>query len=662
MQNNKILQFDKILFIVLAIFALWVVFTYIYVKSIQNKNRLYFEHNDKINQLIEYNASFDDFINSNIKVIVFDTISSKINNFEDNLELLLKDAQEYRFDFGYIRNLKNIDNVFLNKKLQMERLKSRKAFAFNIFTYLIDIEDIGYLSLNIEEKEHIDTIRIYLASLAFDIEYINKIKKYLFSIQELENQNQYIKNYIKLTDVYIKYYEEINQAMHNIKNIDINEQLNGLKKNLKQIAQQEKAYTNLILNSVFFIVLILIVLVIWILYKIYKTRKELIAFKTAVENSHSVVVITDTEQNITFVNSAFEKITGYSIKEAIGAKPNVLKSGKQDENFYKKMAQKIYAGEIWHGRFVNKKKNGDIFYEDATIAPIVIDGKIDSYLAIKTDVTKLVNATEELSLLNANLEKKVEEKIKLIRQKDALIMQQSRLLALGEMITNISHQWRQPLSSITLSASGLKYKKELGILNLDDDFDKELDTIINVADELSLTIDKFKKIVKIEKDKQFFEINSSIKQNIKLIKSIYKQDGIKIILELDEKEMRVNGFETQFSQVVLNILNNAKEALNKSDIDQKYIKITTKEDNKGFVITIIDNAGGISSDIISKIYDPYFTTKHKSQGTGMGLFMAYEIVKNSFDGYIDTKNINLKIENKEYLGASISIFLPKEEA
>ncbi len=660
MLSKLLPRLDRLLLAIFPFFIMLLIASYMYVDNIQKRNTVYFNHNDKLNILIELNTYFNDFIHQNVKFIMFDEISSKLNDFETTLNFLMEDAERNNLDYGYKRNLKNIQKVFLNKKLQIERLKARKAFVYNALTYLLDGSDLGYMALNKNLQNQVDTIRIVFANILLDLDSLEKLTAKIDVLENQAHDNGYIHNFVKLTKAFVGHYNQINTTMHNIGNIDINVQLNGIKSNLYDISQREKQESEYIVNVVFLIILVFSVLILFGTWRLYKTRKELVAFKTAVENSHSVVVMTDVNQKITFVNDTFEKVTGYSAKEAIGLKPNVLKSGIQDDKFYKDMAEKIFAGQKWHGRFVNKKKNGDIFYEDATITPIIMDGEIDSYLAIKLDVTQLVNYSNELADLNSGLEKKVDQKIKLLRQKDALIQQQSRLAALGEMISNIAHQWRQPLSSITIGASGIKYKKELGLLELDDQFDKEMDNIIAGAEYLSQTIEDFRNFTKVDKSKKVFDINETIMKTYKIVENLYRVNSIKVEFDLSP-QMRYNGIQSQLSQVVINILNNAKDALiaNKQDKDNRKIVVTTASEDSNFIIKIADSAGGISEDIISKIFDPYFTTKHQSQGTGIGLFMAYEIVKNHFGGTIEVKNEAMIINNKECVGAVFYVYFPK---
>lgn len=659
MLKNSFTRIDRFFLALFPFFILLLIFSYLYIKDIQEKNLIYFTHNDKINSLIEIDTFLDEFINKKIELIIFDDVASKINTFEDIIVFLIADAIQHNFDHNYIGKLKNISKVFENKKLQIQRLKARKAFAYNTLTYMIDISDVGYIELDEHIRQKVDYIKLEFAKLSLGFETFENIESQVDALKYYEQNNGYIINFIRLTQALKNHYKEINDSLKKISNINLHLQLQDLKNHLNTITLNDSNRSFYVIDSGFLMVLFLSLFIIYVTWILYKTKKDLISFKTAVENSHSVIVMTDVNQNIVFVNETFEKVTGYSANEAIGLKPNVLKSGVQDDSFYEEMAKKIFSGQKWHGRFVNRKKNGELFYEDATITPIVLNGKIEGYLAIKLDVTEMIEYSNQLADLNNNLEKKVEEKVALLRQKEEFIQRQSRLAALGEMIGNIAHQWRQPLSSITIGASGLKYKKELGILKIDETFDKELDNIIAGAEYLSQTIEDFRNFAKVDRKKTFFDISDTIEKTYKVVKNLYESNNIDVVFDL-QKPMLFEGYESELSQVIINILNNAKDALIEKNKDHKHRKIfvRTFQNELKIIIHIVDNAGGINDDIKQKIFDPYFTTKHQSQGTGIGLFMSYEIIKNHFDGLIDVKNEKVIIEENEYIGAFFTIELP----
>jgi signal transduction histidine kinase len=225
-----------------------------------------------------------------------------------------------------------------------------------------------------------------------------------------------------------------------------------------------------------------------------------------------------------------------------------------------------------------------------------------------------------------------------IKEKDILLQQQSRLAALGEMIGNIAHQWRQPLSAITSSASGLEVKREFGVLE-EKDIQESTAFIVKNANFLSLTIENFRNFFKKNDDNTNFNLALSLQNTVEIVSSSYKNSNIDLKLELDETVFYY-GSENLFSQVVLNILSNAKDSLVQNNIENKKVMIKLNKTDDLIKIEIIDNGGGIPENIKEKIFDPYFTTKHQSQGTGLGLYMSLEIIENHFDGSFKVSNTN----------------------
>ena len=270
-------------------------------------------------------------------------------------------------------------------------------------------------------------------------------------------------------------------------------------------------------------------------------------------------------------------------------------------------------------------------------------GAID-YLTKPIDENQFINRIR----LYSKLIKTVDEN----RQKDKVLSEQSKMASMGEMIGNIAHQWRQPLSMITTAASGIQMQKEYDLLT-DDFLEEMLGKINNSAHYLSQTIDDFRDFIKGDTKSCEFNVSGYLEKAFIIEDAILKNNSIKLIKSLD-RNITVDTYGNLFLQVVINILNNAKDALKSVDEDERYIFIElTKEDSK-IVLSIKDNAGGIPEDIIPKIFDAYFTTKHQSQGTGLGLYMTYNMI-HSMNGSIDVENSTFTYNEKEYTGAKFLI-------
>ena len=264
---------------------------------------------------------------------------------------------------------------------------------------------------------------------------------------------------------------------------------------------------------------------------------------------------------------------------------------------------------------------------------------------------------KKFKLYKTNIQHHIEKN----QKQNQLLAQKSKLAAMGEMMENIAHQWRQPLSLITSAASAIKLHKSID--KLDDNFlESSLDSINNSAFHLSQTIEDFRDFFKPDKEKTVFTLKSSIEKTHKLLSSQFLEKEITIVENIED--ISIENFERELLQVLLNILNNAKDAFSlNSELTEKekYIFINIYKTEKNVVIQIKDNAGGIKDDVINRVFEPYFTTKHKSQGTGIGLYMSQEIISKHMNGTITVSNTKYEYQNSLYKGALFTIKIPSSE-
>lgn len=283
-----------------------------------------------------------------------------------------------------------------------------------------------------------------------------------------------------------------------------------------------------------------------------------------------------------------------------------------------------------------------------------------TYEEMDNSVYRLENSLDvsfkELNHLTQNLEERIGQEVESNRKKDKQLLIQSKFASMGEMIANIAHQWRQPLSAISFISSSKIVQIDLNATTLDDD-KKSFQKILELTNFLSQTIEAFRDYFKKENTPKTFDVIDCMNKTISIVELSYKNSGIKILNEQKDINYFTKGYQNELKQVFLNILNNAKDALLVKEIDEKMVKIDYKIVNKSIEISICDNAGGIAKDIIDKIFEPYFTTKHKSQGTGIGLYMCKQIIEKHARGEIFVENKNFTIENKEYEGACFFIVL-----
>ncbi len=374
---------------------------------------------------------------------------------------------------------------------------------------------------------------------------------------------------------------------------------------------------------------------------------------------NNIVSKTDINGIITFVNDEFCKISKYSREELIGKNHNIVRHPDVPKKIFKKLWDTILSKKIYKATVKNLAKDGSVFYVNTTVIPILNEkGEILEFIAIRYDVTKAVEnsnkllekeqelenlnltleerikkQTEQLKKLNTNLEERIKKEVEKNREKDRIMFQQARFASMGEMIGNIAHQWRQPLSELDILLFNLK--KSFFIQNDKHKFTIYYKSSQKVIKRMSQTIDDFRNFFKQNKEKSQIDVQKLIKEAILIIKETFKSNNIKIIFNI-KNSIIINGHKNELLQVVLNILNNAKDALILNKTEDRKIFIDIKKE-KSVKIIICDNGGGIKKDIIDKIFDPYFTTKHSSQGTGIGLYMSKKIIEQN-GGAIDVYN------------------------
>ncbi len=243
----------------------------------------------------------------------------------------------------------------------------------------------------------------------------------------------------------------------------------------------------------------------------------------------------------------------------------------------------------------------------------------------------------ELSELNKNLDHKVKEEINKRREQEEMLIYQSRLAAMGEMIGNIAHQWRQPLNALGIIIQNMNLGYSMN--NLSDSFmNKSVNDSMKLTRMMSKTIDDFRNFFKPNKIKEKFKLQESLDRTMELVDSSFKLYNIKVLYETPN-DIYVYGFPNEFAQALLNILSNAKDALLENKIKEPKIIVKISSDDKYGILEVLDNAGGISEKIMPNIYEAYFTTKDDGNGTGIGLYMSKIIVEQNMNGKVKCANI-----------------------
>lgn len=384
-------------------------------------------------------------------------------------------------------------------------------------------------------------------------------------------------------------------------------------------------------------------------------------YQEAIENSN-IVSKTDIDGIITFVNDEFCNLFGFSKDELMGKNHNIIRHPDVPSSNFEILWKTIKTDKKpFKSTVKNLTKDKQTVYLNTTITPILNEqNEIEEFIAIRYDVTKevelkkhLEQKDKELKALNETLEERVLEQTKLLHElnltleqrvleeikkneeKQKILFWQSRMASLGQMLANIAHQWRQPLTELNLTFFNINKASRKCCNN-----EKVLEYYEEgkfIIKSMSKTIDDFTNFFAPNKPSEPFFLNESVNESLEILKKLILRENITIRTSLEK--IKVVGISNELSQVLINLIQNANDAFNQHGITNKkiIIKIYKTEDNFA-ILEVKDNALGIPSEYIEKIFEPYFTTKHSSSGTGLGLFMSRLIIEKSLNGTITVSN------------------------
>ncbi len=358
-----------------------------------------------------------------------------------------------------------------------------------------------------------------------------------------------------------------------------------------------------------------------------------------------------------------------------------LNKDKKSKKLLKKLYLNIGLINIYFTNLINfdlkkaaneKRKTEKVFYFTFTISIIFIALIIivsilfsiflmDNFRELHNSLEEKVDQkTKELQKLNENLEHRIKKEVENSRKKDMIMFQQAKLASLGEMLQNIAHQWRQPLGSLSFIIQSFQTKNMVGKLT-DEFIEQKVNDGLKIAENMSATIDDFRNFFHPDKTKKYFMLKECIEHSLELSKYLIEKEGIDIYLYISQ-DMLIYGYFNELSHVFLNIISNSKDVLcAKREKDRKILIVVKKGKNQA-IISFIDNGGGVKREIQNKIFEPYFTTKYKSSGTGIGLYMAKQIVETHMNGKINCKNITHKFGTKNfYKCAMFEIKIPLKD-
>ncbi len=366
--------------------------------------------------------------------------------------------------------------------------------------------------------------------------------------------------------------------------------------------------------------------------------------KGLIEQAPYGFVIVDYDGEVVDANKFASDTLGYEKRDLVSCKIESL--FKSRENFeFQDLRDKIMRGEkISFDEVMKTSVNSDIPVE-ITAGKFIIK-ETPHILIMFQDIIERVQAEKmarqkqlEIENLNKQLEERVQQEVIKNLEKDQLLIQQSKMAAIGDMMGNIAHQWRQPLNNLSIAIQDVEEAFLFDELN-GNYIEEFIENSMSNVRFMSKTIDDFRNFFKPTKSKVEFKLKEAIEDILKIVSAQLKNNNISI--SIDGENYSVIGYPNEFKQVILNLTNNAKDAIieNRVEGGKIEIAISDSDDEKYKLITIQDNGGGIPKHVISRIFEPYFTTKKGNKGTGIGLYMSKTIIEGNMSGELLVKNEN----------------------
>lgn len=372
-----------------------------------------------------------------------------------------------------------------------------------------------------------------------------------------------------------------------------------------------------------------------------KNSESDIFYTKIFETANLGICLTDKEGRFAVVNPAYCKIYGYSEQELIGEHfTKVVAEENRD------LMRELHDTFIQGGQEEIPIEWDVVGKEGKKLHILATAGKLDNIVGGPFKIITITDMTEahEARLLQ--------------KHQESLLIQQSKLASMGEMLGAIAHQWRQPLNVINCTTLDLHLKKQMGVLE-DAYFSEAIAKLGEMTQSMSKTIDDFMNFFKPSKEKKHFSLHTSVEYAIHILSAQLKSHGVGVVNEVG-KDVMVYGVKGELEQVILNLLSNARDAFEEKEVPVKEIRFYASPLKDGGVELIVeDTAGGIDEPLLGKIFDPYFTTKGDKQGTGIGLYMCVTIMEKTFRGSISAVNWYNNANLRE--GAKMLLRFPNKE-
>ena len=361
-------------------------------------------------------------------------------------------------------------------------------------------------------------------------------------------------------------------------------------------------------------------------------------FRMLVENSMVASYLIDQDEIIQYANRTLCAMFGYQQEDVVGKMGFGVLIAPGDlprvtENLGKRVSSYEACGVHRNGEPIDLEILG---WGTSCAGRRVVVGSLLDISPRKRMESQMQLERLQREELNRNLERSIREQVEKSREKDRYLLQQSRFAAMGEMISNIAHQWRQPLNKLGIVMQRMQMEQEKGVMT-DGLMEERVGNGMELLLGLSLTIDDFRNFFRPEAEPAPFSLSGAVRKTVSFFEASCLDHDIKIGV-VGDSNLVYNGHVVEFRQALLNILNNARDALLENKVAQPTIVVGMRDEEHRSVLTVRDNAGGIDPEIIDKIFDPYFTTKGLGNRTGIGLYMAKTIIDQNM-GRILVRNL-----------------------
>ncbi len=637
----KYKDYSRIFIGFLVLFLAVVAVAFLKTKSIEEKNSKNYGFLESIYKIELIYHEVESISSNELSYINYDLLNQKftecdrlISELENSSELAALSSDSYPI-MALVANLRS---DFIVKRDEIESFKALNAIAVNSFLYL-ESDPWVY-----EEKSRA-ALLMKIVTLGIDKNLdIKSLQKEIDAIKASNEDDMLHK--IHASNILKASFKirEISTLFEPSKNGDIG----SLKNTMLSKFDSERQADKLIKNALYIASFVGLLSLIFLFLLLSKNKKELYKFHSAIDKSDSFVALTDGDNNVTYLNDIFGQIVGGD-----GAiSHSIFSIFEEDEVVFESIRSALRDKKLYRGELKIKKRDGESIYVKAMALGLYEDDVLVSALYMGMDITNEKNLEENLKEINKNLNSLVEDKVREIKQKDAVLMQHSRFAAMAEAISNIAHQWRQPLNALGIIIQDIKMAAEYNELTKEY-IDASVANSKEIILQMSKTIDGFRNFLKSGLEREVFDISIAIQKAVLLCDSSFKNSLVSLSVEYPTDKVLIDGYLADLVQSMLSILMNSKENFDQKGLKNAQVRLIAKPNNGILELYIKDNGGGCSEEVLKNIFEPYYSTKGIQLGAGIGLFLVKTVVEKNMGGKVEAYN--------EEDGLTVEISLPMYE-